>query len=118
MTNQNHNEINAPENINGDEEENNLSNTREEQIVPEMRIGPRRSRKILTSRKGRSKKQLHMIPIGKQEVNQENQQEEHLKINQAEIEEQFFYCFEYAGITEKGDPHTAKEAMSTPEAHE
>lgn len=59
-----------------------------------------------------------MIPIEEQEINQKNRQEEHPEMNQVKMEEQLLNYFEYAGITEKGDPHTAKEAMSTPEAHE
>lgn len=55
LTNKNHNEINTPEDINRNEEENNPPNAREEQIVPKMRIGSGRPTKILTGRRGRPK---------------------------------------------------------------
>lgn len=99
-----------------------------------MKPGRGRPSKIRTGNRGRPAKQFHMVPIQEENESEsdfdednlvENQEiqdrEDHnLEINQVdEDEEPASNCsIEYAGLTEKGDPVTVKEALASSKARE
>ncbi|KAH0819226.1 hypothetical protein GEV33_003565 [Tenebrio molitor] len=66
----------------------------------------RRPKKVLTGKRGRSRKLFNMIEVNEQEVEPEEEEENH------ENEE----LHDVAGLIEFGDPQTVSEALSSPEA--
>lgn len=99
-----------------------------------MKPGKGRPKIIPTGRRGRSTKQKHMVPnqiddLSESDIDEndlvqnqemEEREEENSEADQIDkLQEPISNCsIEYAGLTEKGDSITVKEALASPEAFE